>query len=464
MLYQNSNTLHSDSPVLDSRTLLGIVPIVCRLWMESQLVALLEVFPELSIERVQEALSASSNNIELATAQLLSDQDTESTNNGKLSELRLMFPDLDISVLESELKANTETIDDKLITHLLSLQSIANEPQESSEAERTAWSSKRSDIEEIRALTYHGDRPIAEKYYAYNKSNKALALISIIYDNVAPSVDTKVSPSTSMVSTSSIGRVQSRSGLAHSRIHKPPRIIPAGSRLLTDAKNESCMAKKSAYSPTSPEALQFKELVKSDAQFAGFNPVFLERALYHYQGDLDRLFVLVAYLQEHQAAKFTFLVNEAPKVSCSNSLTATFQPKTVARAKSSTALTLQQGRFNDRQRYRQACQMFDNLFTSYLLDFHGFEVHEALYVLQASLQSWWDHELSERELNAFTQRRNTAQFTPYLVVVTGRGIHSQAGISQIKLRARKYLASNNYVFEEEPSKFEIQGKRFDFRY
>ncbi|XP_032916027.1 NEDD4-binding protein 2 [Catharus ustulatus] len=102
-----------------------------------------------------------------------------------------------------------------------------------------------------------------------------------------------------------------------------------------------------------------------------------------------------------------------------------------------------QGRLHEQKmkeaNHAAAVQIFERVNTSLLpmnvLDLHGLHVDEAVNQLSRVLQ-----EKSE----AYQQTGGK----PYLIVITGRGSHSQGGVARIRPAAIRYLTSHNFRFTE----------------
>ncbi|NXO26658.1 N4BP2 protein, partial [Cisticola juncidis] len=102
-----------------------------------------------------------------------------------------------------------------------------------------------------------------------------------------------------------------------------------------------------------------------------------------------------------------------------------------------------QGRLHEQKmkeaNHAAAVQIFERVNTSLLpmnvLDLHGLHVDEAVNQLSRVLQ-----EKSEEYQQAGGK--------PYLIVITGRGSHSQGGVARIRPAAIRYLTSHNFRFTE----------------
>ncbi|ODV97734.1 hypothetical protein PACTADRAFT_31167 [Pachysolen tannophilus NRRL Y-2460] len=95
------------------------------------------------------------------------------------------------------------------------------------------------------------------------------------------------------------------------------------------------------------------------------------------------------------------------------------------------------------------------------LDLHGLSVEVALKTLRKGLQEWWDDELKERELNH--GKMNYSSLKAFAIgpmrIITGKGIHSRNGVSQIKKQVKLYLQQHNYIFDDQSSGYIVEGKR-----
>ena len=103
--------------------------------------------------------------------------------------------------------------------------------------------------------------------------------------------------------------------------------------------------------------------------------------------------------------------------------------------------------------------MVQDVLVSPRLDFHGFLCNDALLVLHKCLNKWWEEELTQRELhNQKLSMSQVANVSP-LTVITGRGIHSDNGVSKLKRDVRKFLDKNDYKYHEDTAYFVVLGKK-----
>lgn len=94
------------------------------------------------------------------------------------------------------------------------------------------------------------------------------------------------------------------------------------------------------------------------------------------------------------------------------------------------------------------------------LDLHGLLVPQAMSQTSSALSDWWKTEQTARiQDGRLHQYGATARFVDPLKVVTGRGLHSEGGVSKIKKGVRGYLERNGYLYEEESWGYVVHGRR-----
>ncbi|KAK6197368.1 uncharacterized protein RJT21DRAFT_3469 [Scheffersomyces amazonensis] len=104
-----------------------------------------------------------------------------------------------------------------------------------------------------------------------------------------------------------------------------------------------------------------------------------------------------------------------------------------------------------------------NQITQHLdLDLHRLSIQEAKAVSRIQLEKWWDTELQMRiDHGQFNKYGNRVEFVHELNIITGRGNHSDQGISVVKNSVGKLLVNDNYIYEERLGSYIVMGKRLN---
>ena len=193
---------------------------------------------------------------------------------------------------------------------------------------------------------------------------------------------------------------------------------------------------------------------------------FLKKLLISLKGDMNKLVEVVGLIFESRHENLTFsetwkLSREEPLTSAPTSYSAaasvakpiqTFVPVT-GRSSKQNSPKASAARIPDSHRASQPMNLTR-------IDLHGMQVNEAMEKTRKITRDWWQSEQNYRvDEGKLHNYGSTAQFMESLQVVTGRGIHSEGGVSRIKPKVRKFLTENNYTFEEETWGFIILGER-----
>lgn len=94
------------------------------------------------------------------------------------------------------------------------------------------------------------------------------------------------------------------------------------------------------------------------------------------------------------------------------------------------------------------------------LDFHGYTVREAVTTLEKAIGVWWSEEVSSRHADGRLDKFGSmAQFVDPLTIITGRGLHSAAGVAKVRPAVIKWLSKEGFVFEELLLAVVVTGKR-----
>lgn len=90
------------------------------------------------------------------------------------------------------------------------------------------------------------------------------------------------------------------------------------------------------------------------------------------------------------------------------------------------------------------------------VDLHGLTLSSAMQLVRTVVPKWWDDELSQRGRNGGNGIK-AIHVEPFHII-TGRGLHSEGGPVIMKA-VKKYLQTEQYVFEDNTGSFLVVGKR-----
>lgn len=456
-----------------------------------------ELFPNVKEQKLQLTLDSAQGDLELATSMVLSElscvndkeedgsrcssnssNDTDEQPN-HLHEVKEMFPDIDVETVEKVFKQEKAMIPN-VITHLLNLEYLKNESLEDdsdgniesvhSEIIPSSWNNTRGDVGMVaHLLRWPEDYSVVTQQYQENHFNPRRTVVSMILNEVHPKL---VHTPTVTVNKHNFNRVQANRGFAHKTTQGPGRdAVP--SLLSSSGKNNN--KKDNTTNKFLACYNEFLTLIKQDKECQGINPQFVLKLFQYFQEpdeslkktdlstiktDLESCFEVLSYvLAAHNGIALTFnreldekswnvVSNKKNKnenmIIDSNNYTAYMKKsKYNTTINSSSKIPI------------EVCDVFQ----TFKMDFHGYTPQQAVNTLNRIITSWWHEELKQRELNNINlQKQNVACLEP-LKVITGRGIHSIGGKSPVRYQVKRYLDLNNYIYNEEPSYFEVHGKK-----
>ncbi|QLQ78173.1 hypothetical protein HG537_0A04200 [Torulaspora globosa] len=442
--------------------------------IESRLIELYDVFPDKKRSDVVNALESANGDLETACAILLA----ESTESGDslleddpdpLQELKIMFPDVDPNQI-SAIYDRCQSID-TAITELLSLPLLRLEDEEQRKVERhvqtnpspksnetAAWKSVSYKIKTIQRFTAVPDCVARQAFHECSfDSTKAIIKLIWTTDHYGSIQATRMSnddpKEQKPVLNSRTRKVQSAKGFAHATKSKNMFDTLATSQPST---NDTYLSLES-----SSNLEESEEILRNDPTMKTINWTFLKRALAFYKGDLSMTISLAQHIIEAdlQSATYKSSVNDFD-IEKSFKISAANLPKHQSSSNGPGKPSLLQPlELQDDKHYNMGKEMIEKIFDIPRLDFHGFTPTNAIKILELCLNKWWKQEISEREMNRQKLSISHALNVAPLEVITGRGIHSVGGVSKLKIRVRRYLDQNNYLYSEEPAYFIVNGKK-----
>ena len=447
-----------------------------------------ELFPHIKDHELERYLNSAADDLDLCISMILSDTDNLSNHNvsdmgeeqtltslNELEELKLMFPKLDPTLIESIYRDENERISN-VITHLLNLEYIHNETSgegfapptllgaqntfKQSTRSKNQWQNTYNNIDILaNLLNWTSDQSLLIQLYHENQFSTIKTLIYIILKQIHPP---RLPVSTSSTSNSTLrgkkfSKVQNNTGFAHNTDKNKGKNNKIGRIDSRSSINRQLSGTMNMNVNLYISYDEYLSLIKQDKHCDGINPQFVLKLFEYFQSNESQTSfqnchkILQYILDDPNGITLTFSKydNETSWNSVSN-----ISKKNTTTIKSSSNIHNSTG---IEPTYRDPT--IDDVFETYKLDFHGFTPQHAVVVLNNIINKWWDEELKLRELNNYNMKQQSVTCLEPLTLITGRGIHSVGGKSPVRFQVKRYLQLNGYLFNEEPSYFEVYGKQ-----
>ncbi|CCE62556.1 hypothetical protein TPHA_0C04060 [Tetrapisispora phaffii CBS 4417] len=451
------------------------------------------IFRDHSIATIKKALEGSNNDIELASSMILSDksdtlQDVNIVNDeleSELDRLSKIFPSIEKVEIEKLLKDSNGKYD--IIPELLNLEhihsqdiqdqrklqnSIVEDQNQKKILDNTAWVSKDQYTNEIVKYTFVS-KETASHFYYKNACNFLLAILDIIQSTLNP-IEAVKNPSSSNLKGNLKelrknkfngkimgGKVQTNNSLAHFKRGDK-------NQNMYSLLNDGLPINSEETDPISTASMIDDELVndliRNNSCIGSLNRHTIYQFFIFYKGDIEKTVALALLFIQNNYKDLETLQNSVVLTFNSKEILRSPQGKKSNISSKSTQnkllpkSSLQKKGFVNTSNFNLASEMVDHLFENYRLDFHGFLPNEAILTLQHSLNIWWSSEMDEREVAVQKLSTSKVMNVKPLQVITGRGIHSANGISQVRIKVKKYLVDQGFIFLEEGSYFIVEGK------
>lgn len=440
-----------------------------------------ELFPDVAGEKLELTLESAQGDVELATSMLLSEMESDHHVNGNdngvttidhVHEVELMFPDIDAATVASVYRQEKGMVPN-VITHLLNLEYLKNESMAEQEGEkhveqigiplkRKAWKSTYDEMDTVaHVLQWPQDQiPHLTQLYQENSFSSRRTIVSIILDQIHP-MSRSPRPIT-QISRHDFSRVQSNRGFAHKKGKQQ-------NNNLSSLLNKKQATQKQQHIEQQRITITYDEyldMIKEDPYCQGVNPQFVSNLFQYFKvdsidhndntnkADLESCFRVLSYiLDDPNGVAFTFNKHPDGDGSWNVVVSNTNGPGNKRNSKNYSVASS-----NNKNRLTMDPQN-DDVFQTFKIDFHGYSPKQAVTTLNQIMNSWWDEELKQRELNNYNLRQRDVVCLEPLMVVTGRGIHSIGGKSPVRIQVKRYLQLNGYLFHEEPSYFQVYGKK-----
>ncbi|GAV52048.1 hypothetical protein ZYGR_0AG00390 [Zygosaccharomyces rouxii] len=411
--------------------------------MDESVALLVEMFPNKPVDDLNLALKSSNGILDDACAMLVS-EDSSRENVNPHEQLKSMFPLVNQPTIDkvwNDQNGNFDATVVELLNHHMLLEENDNdspEPSPKPESKSTA------DI----VQEYTGVTTNVARHFSYRSSFNVVKAIVAILDTYREPPPEKKPPALSLPKRHAGGRVQGPKGAAHS------------DKLASSSTREPSPSTHNrppyVFSVESAEAQELEDAIQSNLNLRSIHPKFLHRALEYYRGDLLKTLQLAGLIIEENGTRYTYKdAQEGPNEFVGFT---EYKPRGKRRSpkgsNGNSNFSLQ-----DDSYFPIAHSMWSNVLTNTRLDFHGFLCSDAIQVLQKCLEKWWKYELDQRELNNQKLFMSQVANVDPLRVITGRGIHSDNGVSKLKTQVRRFLERNQYKYIEDTAYFIVVGKK-----
>ena len=433
---------------------------------------LTDLFPTLPHDELKVRLQ-SSLDIEYLIDTLFAEQERNLIQEYSLDAYRLheMFPSHSLQDLERELIANNGNIEIATIGILLnkwehkapSRPLPKKEPKKPTNSSWSSFSDFSAQLSKITGLPV----TMTSSYLHRSQGSFINALIAIIMNHKAPA------PQPTNDKPPRGGRVQRGGARGGSKRGNGSRESPPPYK----------------FNPNSAEAQELRALYLSNPEMKTINEVFVNTALTFFKGNVDRTVEIIMLVLDHGAAALTYpdskqgatnaqkiVVSTKPVIDLSsqssekyramyNILTQRITNQTSSGTKDHYREVLKESRrqfwqsiaSEEEERKQRA---IDAGFKTLSLDLHGLLVPSALEATREVLNAWWAYEKEQRYINGQLSKYGVSTvFAGPLRVITGRGIHSKNGVSQVKIQVRKLLDLERYAYHDDGGSYAVYGKR-----
>ncbi|GCF00405.1 hypothetical protein ZYGM_001577 [Zygosaccharomyces mellis] len=410
--------------------------------MDESIALLVEMFPNKPVDELNLALLSSGGVLDDACAMLVS-EDNSKENVNPHEQLKSMFPLVTQQTIEgvwNDQKGNFDGAVVELLNH-----QMLQEESDNDTPEISPQPGSKSTVDIVQEYT--GVPTNIARHFSYRSSFNAIKAIVSILDTYREPPPERKPPTTHLPKFRAGGRVQGPKGVAHS------------DKLASSTMDSSPSIQNKppyVFSVESTEARELEDAIQSNLNLRSIHPKFLHRTLEYYRGDLVKTLQLARLIIEQNGSRYTFKdADPAPNEFVSF---VEYKPRSKRRSpedlNGSSNFSLQDDSYTPIAR-----SMWSNVLVNTRLDFHGFLCSDAIQVLQKCLEKWWKYELDQRELNNQKLFMTQVANVDPLRVITGRGIHSDNGVSKLKNQVRRFLERNQFKYLEETAYFVIIGKK-----
>lgn len=206
------------------------------------------------------------------------------------------------------------------------------------------------------------------------------------------------------------------------------------------------------------QEIELKCQIKFEPLLQRLNYNFLKRSLKFFNNELGKVLEVAYMFIEAGLEEFLFTFD--PRYSGASALVplATPESSVWGRNQSAQSQAIANANVLGLRMAPRALSTNQSSFSTYL-DLHGYTVAEAISLVESTVAAWWGREQELRVKDGRLEKQGAkANFVEYLVIITGRGLHSLGG-PKIRTAVIKVLNGQNYIFQEQVGLLHVQGKR-----
>ncbi|CCH44022.1 Ubiquitin-binding protein CUE2 [Wickerhamomyces ciferrii] len=454
-----------------------------------------ECFPEFPGGQIFDALEYGEGDLNKASEYLISGMGSKGSDDGddeeeeeeevdvdsqdyKILSLAEMFPDYKVEDITNALKesnydfeqASDLLLNQGFIHQIQNELKIQDELTSKVESSNRTWASINDEISEIMSLTEMTDTNEVKSYYHQNGRKMAETLIDIIYNQRDKEEKERQQKERSKLKQRSLprgGRVQTNNK------NTGNNNFNAYTSLENNKTKTTIDEKPYILDENSTELAELSSLINEDPRLLNISWEFNEKVLIHFKGSVQKSMNLILKIIENpENVSKTFRDEESLKL---------LQQQQQQQSNFHTATTnslLQESKFKpvlnkpkyqtsykytkldndlDKFQYKLRRDQLNNCKKDNRLDLHRFHVGNAKATTMIALDEWWEDELRARELIGKSDSGFKARETDPFIVITGKGLHSDGGVSKIRASIKALLNKSRYKFLEEEARFVVIG-------
>lgn len=233
--------------------------------------------------------------------------------------------------------------------------------------------------------------------------------------------------------------------------------IPKGGRVQTN--KEVSVIPEYIFNENNEEVKRLGEIIATDKMLSEINWKFYLNCLKFFNGDVSKVLKLAIYIIENNGIKKTFTdsldFNSIPSTIREEKFVRVKRKKKIPTINHSTdeEIQLDSHQLNLQRKQLNLAKLNNRI------DLHHFTVKNAKITCLKALDDWWNDEIKQREEIGKSQSGEHARYVEPFIVITGRGLHSDAGISKIRISINSLLKKSPFIYTEDTSSFTISGKK-----
>jgi hypothetical protein len=264
--------------------------------------------------------------------------------------------------------------------------------------------------------------------------------------------------------------------------------IPQGGKVQSNSSNNNTKSINSSsdkidkepyvYSESNSEVIYLGEIVSADKTLVNISWEFYINCLIYFEGEISKVLELVFFIIEKDGIEATYKetkldysqIAQSKKLTTKNSSKVTGKrqtrqlPSVSLPQKSYTPSASSTNRREDleldgvqlslQRRQLHLAKQEDRI------DLHHFNVKNAKFTCSKALDEWWSDELKMREDVGKSEPGKIARLLEPFIIITGRGIHSDGGISKVRQAINAMLNKSPYIYDEpEVGVFKVKGRK-----